>query len=111
MVANISALVVTLTINLLMGIAVFFVLIFAMNGYSESDATYGIVTFIALGLLATLLMSLGAFLTVNMLTKRQYSGVVSALIAIAVFTVIGAVLKAVCGFIGVGVAEFVRVNF
>lgn len=111
MAAKISALVGTLLINFLIGIAVFFVLIIAMNGYSESDATYGIVTFIASGLLVTLLMGLGALLTVNFLAKRQYSGAASVLIAIVIFSVIGAVLKALCGLVSVGVAELVRINF
>ncbi|MBL8124000.1 MAG: hypothetical protein KIT61_05675 [Pyrinomonadaceae bacterium] len=111
MATKISALVGTLLINLLIGIAVFFVLIITLNGYSESDATYAIISYIVLGLVVTLMMSLGAFLTVGFLTKRQYSGVLSVIIAIVVFSVIGALLKAVCGFIGVGVAELVRVNF
>ena len=44
MATKISALVGTLLINLLIGIAVFFVLIITLNGYSESDATYAIIS-------------------------------------------------------------------
>jgi len=56
-------------------------------------------------------MSVSAILLVRNLQKRKFSGVAAALIAVLVFSVSGAVLKVLGGMIGVGVAEFLRVNF
>jgi hypothetical protein len=33
---------VTLLINIVIGVGIFFFMLLAMNGYSESDATYGL---------------------------------------------------------------------
>lgn len=111
MAAKIITFLITFLANITVGAAVFFVMLMAMNGYSESDSTYGIVTYIALAFIVSLLMGLAAFLLVGMLTKRQYNIWVSAFIAIVVFGVTGSILKGVCALIGIGVAEFVRVNF
>ena len=102
---------ITLAINICIGAAVFFFMIIAMNGFSESDATYGIVTYIVLALIVSLVMSLAAALTVAILMKRKFGGVSSSFIAIPIFSVIGAALKMVCSIIGVLVADYVRVNY
>ncbi|HVQ56953.1 MAG TPA: hypothetical protein VMS29_09375, partial [Pyrinomonadaceae bacterium] len=77
----------------------------------EDDAMFGIVTYVVLAVLVTILMSVSAILLVRNLQKRKFSGVAAALIAVLVFSVSGAVLKVLGGMIGVGVAEFLRVNF
>ena len=110
MAPKIIAFLITLILNIAIGIAVFFILLLAMNGYSESDATYGIVTYIVLGLVVSLLMSFAAAMLVNILQKRKFSGAVSSLLAIVVFTGVGAVLKGVWALVGIGVAELVRAN-
>ena len=110
MAPKIIAFLITLILNIAAGVAVFFFMLLAMNGYSESDSTYGLVAYIVLALIVSLLMSFAAVVLVNILQKRKFSGVVSSLIAIPVFVVVGAVLKCVCAIIGVGVAELVRVN-
>ncbi len=111
MAPKVLAFVITLILNIAIGVAVFFVLLLAMNGYSESDANYGFIAYIILALIVSLLMSSAAALVANILQKRKFSGVVSSLIAIVAFTGVGAVLKGVCALIGVGIAELVRVNF
>ena len=111
MAAKIVAFLVTLILNIAIGVAMFFILLLAMNGYSESDANYGLITYIILGVIVSLLMGLSAAIVSNLLLKRDFSGVVSTLIAIVVFTGVGAVLKGICAVVGVGIAEVVRVNF
>jgi hypothetical protein len=111
MTAKIAAFIITLIINVAAGIVVLFAMLLAMNGYSESDATYGIVAFIVLAIFVSLLMATLAVFVVQVLIKRQFRAVVSAIIAVCAFSVIGVVLKSVCGMIGIGVTEFVRVNY
>ena len=110
MTAKIVAFVITLLTNVVVGVAVFFSMLLAMNGYHESDATYGLVTYIVLALVISLAMSTAAWLTVRYLQKRQFQGWSSALIAVPTFSVIGGGLKIVCGIIGVLITEYVRVN-
>ena len=111
MAAKLTAFFVTLLINFGIGIAVFFFMLIAMNGFSESDANYGIGVYIVLALLVSLSMSgLAAFL-VYILTKRKFRGAIAALIAVPVFSIIGAGLKIFCSIIGVLVADYVRVHW
>ncbi|HLA94279.1 MAG TPA: hypothetical protein VK612_01065 [Pyrinomonadaceae bacterium] len=111
MAAKIIAFFLTMLINIVADVAVFFVMLMAMNGYGESDAIYGIVSYIALAVIVTLLMSSAAAILAHILIKLEFGSFVSALIAVIVFSVTGVVLKIVCGLIGIGIAEFVRVNF
>jgi hypothetical protein len=111
MAAKILAFLITMLANIAAGVAFFFGMLLAMNGYSESDANYGIIAYIALAIVVTILMSAGAVILVNVLTKRKFSGLVSALIAVPLFSIFGVVLKVVCSIIGIGIAEFVRVNY
>ena len=111
MAAKIIAALLTLLINVAAGVAVFFVMLLAMNGYNESDAAYGLGAYIVLAVAVTILMTAGAFLTAGYLIRKTFGSVAAVLIAVLVFSVFGAVLKAVCGLIGVGIAEFVRVNY
>lgn len=111
MAPKIIACLLTLVANVVAGLAVFFVMLIGMNGYSESDATFGIVAYVVLAVLVTILMSVSAVLLVQYLQKRKFSGVAAATIAVLVFSATGAVLKGICGLIGVGIAEFMRVNY
>ncbi len=98
-------------INIAIGVVVFAGIIIAMNGYGESDATWGIGVFLLLASAVTILMSIGAFIVARMLTKKQFGAVSSTIIATLIFSVLGGGLKVVCSLIGVGIAEFVRVKF
>jgi hypothetical protein len=111
MASKIATFLITLIVNIAIGVAVFLFMLLAMNGYSESDASYGLVTFAVLALLAGLLMSTGSAFVAHVLLRRQFRGWVAAAIAIPVFSIIGAGLIIVCGMIGVATAEYVRVNY
>ncbi len=111
MAVKIAAFVLTLLINIGIGFALFFVMLVAMNGYSESDATYGLVSFAILGIIVSFLMATLAAFAAGKLIKRELNPILSVLIAVIVFSLFGAFLKVVCSIIGVGISEFVRVNF
>ncbi|MFZ1700147.1 MAG: hypothetical protein WBO10_09830 [Pyrinomonadaceae bacterium] len=111
MAAKIIALIVTLVASLAAGVFVFLGILVAMNGYSESDASYGLIAYVALALLVSLLMGISAFLLTGRLIKSEFGPATAVLIASVAFSLLGATLKGVCGLVGIGVAEFVRVNF
>lgn len=111
MTAKIVAFVITLLVNIAAGVIVFFFMLLAMNGFSESDATYGLVAYIALAVLVSFLMATLAVFAVRALIKREFSGAVSGLIAVPIFSIVGVGLKIVCSVVGVLIAEFVRTNY
>lgn len=98
-------------VNIAFGVVTLLFLLLAMNGYSESDATYGLATFVLLAIATALSMSLAGFLLSRLLERRDFKSSISALIAIPSFSVVGAVLIIAAAAIGVGVAEYVRVNY
>ena len=111
MAPKIVAFLVTLILNIAIGIAVFFLLLLAMNGFSESDANYGFVTYIFLAVLVTLLMASLAVVAAHSLTRRGFGAISASLVGIGTFSVLGLVLKVICSIIGVLVADFVRTNY
>jgi hypothetical protein len=102
---------ITLLVDIAVGVVVFFFMLLAMNGFSESDANYGIVAYILLAAVVSIAMSVGAFVLTRFLTHRNYRAVAAVSIAVPSFCMIGAVLKVGCAFVGIVVAEVVRVNF
>lgn len=111
MTSKIVASILTLILSLAAGTVVLLFLLLAMNGYSESDAMWGLGVYAALAIAASIVMGFGAFLTAGFLQKKQFGAVASVLIPVILFSIIGVLADTLCGLIGVGVAEFVRVNF
>lgn len=111
MAAKIAAALITLGIHLAAGIAVLFIMLVAMNGFSESDAWWGLAAFVGLAALITALMAAAAVLLVHRLKRRDLHGILAVLIAAAISSAIGAALISASGLIGVIAAEIVRRNF
>jgi hypothetical protein len=109
--AKIISFLLTLAVNAAAGVVVFFGMVVAMNGYHESDATYGIAAYVVLAAAVTLGMGGLAALATHLLEKRGFRAWVAVLVSAAAFSAIGIVLKLICSIIGVGIAEFVRVNY
>ena len=108
--AKILTALITLLINVAIGAVIFFFMLLAMNGYSESDASYGLGSYILLAFIVSLLMAISSAVLAHALMKRNFRGWTAALVAIPVFSIVGAALKVVCSIIGLAVAEYVRVN-
>lgn len=111
MTPKLIAALVTLILNIAVGVVVLATMIIAMNGYSESDATWGLGVFVVLALVFAVVMALGAFFLAGFLTRKQYGSIATAIVPILIFSVVGAGLEVVVGGVGVGIAEFVRVKF
>ena len=111
MAPKIISAIITFLINIAVGVVVLATMILAMNGYSESDAAWGLGAFVVLGFVVALLMALGAFLLAGFFTNKQYGAFAAVIIPILVFAIVGAGLEIVTGGIGVAIAEIARVNF
>lgn len=106
--AKLAAFTITLILQIAFGAASFLLLIVVLNGYNESDATYGIVTFSLLALAVSVATSLVAALLASRLLARGFRVSVSVILAVAICSTVGFVLKAISGITGVAVAEIVR---
>jgi hypothetical protein len=111
MAVKIVAAISTLILNIAVGVVVLATLILAMNGFNESDAMWGLGTFVVLGFIVAVVMALSAFFLAGFLQKKQYGSVATAILPILVFSIVGGGLEIVAGGVGVGVAEVVRVRF
>ena len=111
MAAKIAALIITLLINIAIGIVILFFMVVAMNGFTGSDAEKGLIAYIALAVVVTVLMGTGAYVATHLLLKRQINSALAVAIAVPIFVIVGAGLKFVCSIIGIAVAEYVRVNY
>lgn len=109
--AKIAAFLLTTITCLAAAVFLFFAMLLAMNGYSESDGLWGIGAFAILAVLTALLSGGGAVLMTNRLMAKQFGTASSLLIAVPVFSIIGSILEVLCSIIGLLVAEFVRKNF
>ena len=105
------AAVMTLLMNAVAGVVLFFMMMMGMNGFSESDANYGFAAYIVAAVLVTATMAALAVLAVHLLQKRSVGGAVAAIASVLVFSLVGSVLKVGCLFIGLLVADHVRVNY
>lgn len=111
MAAKITAFLLTVTVCIIAAVISLFVLLLAMNGFSESDAMWGLGAFIVLSVLVSILSGFGAVIMAARLIAKQFTPVRSLLIAVPVFSIVGTGLVLVSSLVGVGVTEFVRVNF
>lgn len=101
----------TLIANITFAVVVFAAMIIAMNGFSESDATYGLAGYGVLAVIVGLTCSAIAVLLATRLLKRELGPFAAGAIAVVALSVVGVALNVVCGIIGVAIAEFVRVKF
>ena len=108
---KVTAFTLTLIFNIFACAVILFMMLIGMNGYSESDAQWGLIAYVVLAVVISVLMSAGAVLLVRTMVRKQFSPTISVLTAVPAFSAIGVVLELVSSLIGVGIAEFVRVNY
>ena len=111
MTAKIFASVITLVLNAVLAVVVFFFLLLAMNGYSESDAETGLIVYVVLAVLSAILAAALSAWVVSMMTRRRFVASSSAVIAVPVCTALGAGLIVASALIAVLIVEYVRVNY
>ena len=100
----------TLAANAFAGVFILFTLLIAMNGYSESDAGWGLIAYAMLATCSTAAASLAATVMATALIRRKYSSFAAVLIAVVLLSVVGIVLEIGCSMISVGIAELVRIR-
>jgi hypothetical protein len=106
---KIAAFLITALANLGVGFVLFFFLIIALNGYSESQATPGLILFIVWVLLFSLIAAVLSLLTINFLSKKKsLSRFAAAIISVVVCIFVGGTLNFVGIFAAIGLIEALR---
>jgi len=111
MTAKLPVIAVTMFLNVVAAFIIFFFLLIALNGYSEGDAQWGLITFVASAIAVTLLSSTLAFMLLRFLLKRNFRGLSSGMISIGVATVTGVLLQSATCIVAVLVTEAVKMYF
>jgi hypothetical protein len=102
---------ITFAIDTVVAIIVLFMMLIAMNGYSESDATAGLGTYLVLALLGSLGMALAAFFLSGKLLSRGTRPAFAVLISTPISSIAGMILIVVSSVVGIAVSEYIRVNY
>jgi hypothetical protein len=95
-------------INIAVGVAIIFLLMLGLNGFTERDANYAFAIFIIGGLVVSVLTATAGIFLVRLLTGKQWNAVLAVLLSIVACTALGFVLKIGIFFIAIFVAGFVR---
>jgi hypothetical protein len=109
--AKLVSLFITFKLCIAIGVVVLATMLIAMNGYSESDAMWGLGVFVLLAFFVSILMAIGAYILNGRLVGKNYNSIVAVIVPVLVFSVGGCGLLIISSLVGVGVAEFVRVNY
>lgn len=107
---KILAFILTTTASLAAAVVLFFFMILGMNGFSESDATWGMGTYVGLAVLISIIAGGCSYVFVAKLIAHEFHPAVSLLIAVPVLTVLAIGLEFVSLIIGVFVSDFVRTH-
>jgi len=111
MAVKIASAMITLVLLAAVAVIVFAAMLVIMNGFSESDATWGIAAY---GLLAVAIIVLAvisaAWLAARFAKRDMHKGLVVFLSSL-ISSLMGGLLVAVSGFLGVVAADIVRRNF
>lgn len=105
---KIGAFLLTATANLGIGIVLFFFLIIALNGYSESQATPGLILFIVWILIFSLIMAILSFFMVGYFGKKSMNKLAAMILSVVVFSLAGTVVDFVGMLAAVGLIEALR---
>lgn len=94
---------ITALVNIAVGVVLFFFLLLGMNGYSEKQATPGLILYIAWALLFSILTAVFSVLAARFLIRKKSF---SPLAATAIFAPIFIVVGGVANFVGIFAAIF-----
>ena len=90
----------TALINIGIGVGLFFMLIVSLNGFTGEQADLSLISFVVWMLLVSFIAGVLAFFIADyLITKKSFSPSRGALLAIAIFVIVGAAVNIV-GFVG-----------
>ncbi|HEX8248666.1 MAG TPA: hypothetical protein VF599_10870 [Pyrinomonadaceae bacterium] len=106
---KIATFLITALANAGISFVMFFMLLLAMNGFHESDATPGLLLYIVWGLLSAVITGVLGILLVNYLAvKKSLNKIAATAICSLIFIIVGGVSVAVSFFAAVLLASAMR---
>jgi hypothetical protein len=102
---------ITFLLAFAVGAFLFIMLLVAMNGLHGSDARYGVIAYIVLSFIVTLLLTLLAFVATGKAVAHGKSPVISGIVIVLVSLVLSTLSKLFIMLISIFIADFARVNF
>lgn len=103
---------VILLANTVIGAVWFFFLLMALNGFSSSDAQWGIIAFVVMAVLVSIFAALLGTGLAHLLIKRWQMGRLAAsLVAVPIFTILGGGINFFAIILGAIVADAARSGF
>ncbi len=96
--------------NLAVAVFLLFFLMLALNGFSERDANYAFLFFIGGAFVVTILSGILGVALLNILAKRKFGSVSASVIAVLIFSILGAAVNFGLLFGGVIIADLVRTS-
>ena len=100
---------ITSTVQFLIASFGFFILLLALNGYSERFATPGLVMYVLVSLVITLgLASLAAFVTKKIVGRKRLSSFAAGSLSTVGFSLLGGIFMVAAFFVCIGIAELLR---
>lgn len=101
--------VLTALIQLAAAAAGFVLLLLGMNGYSERQATPGLVLYVALNVGSAVVLGLASgFVAKRLVERRSFGGLAASATAVLGFSVLGALILVVSFFAAIVAAEIMR---
>ena len=97
-------------VNLAVSVFLLFFLMLGLNCFSESDATYAFLFFIIGAFVSAALSGILGIVLLNILINKNFRSVSASIIAVLIFSIIGAVINIALFFGGLIIAEIVRTS-
>lgn len=97
-------------VNLAVSVFLVFFLMLALNGFSESDATYAFLFFIIGALVIAVLSGILGIVLLNFFINKSFRSISASIISILIFSILGAVINIALLFGGIIIAEIVRTS-
>lgn len=97
-------------VNLAVSVFLLFFLMLGLNGFSESDANYAFLFFIIGALVAAVLAGILGIVLLKFLINKNFRSISASIVAILIFSILGAVINIALLFGGLITAEIVRTS-
>ena len=107
---QILAAITTFVLDLVVTVVVAIVLLIAMNGFSERDATPGLIVYAILAIAGSIAAGVGAWLLSGRFVDRGRGRAATFFISMPIMTVAGSIVIIAASLVAVAIAEYVRVH-
>ncbi len=98
------------SVNLAVSVFLLFFLLLGLNGFSERDANYAFLFFIIGAFVSAVMTGILGIVLLKILINNNFHSISASIIAILIFSILGAVINIALWFGGLIIAEIVRTS-